>query len=192
VIVSYQGEPMTEDRPPSDAARENGFGAWTDHRIPEDRSGWHPLVQTFYDYWLAAAPPGRLPGRQHVRPEDLAPLLSRLWLLDVYRDPLRFRYRLAGTDIVRSVGRELTNGWLDEVQPETLQNPMLRDRYRYIVETGRPTWRRGPSFWVRNPLHRIIENCLVPLAADGQNVDMVFAVSVLFDASGQQLAGSYF
>jgi hypothetical protein len=49
------------------------FGVWTDHRIPEDRSGWHPLVQRFYEHWLSIAPPGQLPGRQHIKPRPLGP-----------------------------------------------------------------------------------------------------------------------
>jgi len=163
------------------------YGMWTDHRVPQDPSAWHPLVRRFYDYWRDVAPPGRLPGRQHIAPEDLVPLLPRLWMLDVFREPLRFRYRLVGTEIVRSVQRELTGQWLDEAQPETLSNPTLSNRYRFIVETGRPTWRRGRTLWNRDPTHRIIENCLAPLATDGETVDKILAVTVLFDANGREL-----
>jgi hypothetical protein len=166
---------------------EEDFGAWTDHRIPDDRSHWHPLVRRFYDYWLAVAPVGRLPGRQHVAPEDLVPLLPRVWLLDVQRNPLRFRYRLAGTEIVRSVGREITGGWLDEVQPQSVSNPIMRDRYRYVALSGRPSWRRGPTFWNRDPDHRTVENCLVPLAADGRTVDMIFGFTILFNSQGREI-----
>src|ERR1700681_3947345 len=84
------------------------YGAWTNHQIPDDRSGWHPTVRRFYEYWLSVAPSGRLPGRQHIHPEDLVTVLPRVWMLDVYRNPLRFRYRLAGTHIDLSVHRELT------------------------------------------------------------------------------------
>jgi hypothetical protein len=163
------------------------FGVWTDHRIPDDRSSWHPVVCEFYDYWLAVAPPGRLPGRQHIAPEDMIPLLSRFWMLDVYREPLRFRYRLVGTDITRSVQRELTGLWLDEAQPETMRNPVLRDRYRFIAETGKPTWRRGRTLWHRDPTHWLVENCLVPLATDGETVDKIIAISVMFDANDREL-----
>jgi hypothetical protein len=163
------------------------FGIWTGHRIPDDRSSWHPLVRRFYEYWRDVAPPGRLPGRQHIAPENIVPLLSRLWILDVFRDPLRFRYRLVGTDITRSVQRELTGQWLDEAQPESLRNVNLRDRYRFILETGQATWRRGPTLWDRDPNHRIVENCLAPLATDGETVDKIIAVSVIYDAAGREL-----
>jgi hypothetical protein len=173
--------------PERDVTAAADFGAWTDHQISEDRSTWHPMVRRFYEYWLSVAPPGRLPGRQHIRPEDLVTLLSRLWMVDVSRDPLRFRYRLVGTELVRAVHRELTGGWLDEVQPEVVANPMAYDRYRFVAEVGRPTWRHGPIYWRRDEAQRSIENCLVPLAADGMMVDKIFAVSVVFDSAGREI-----
>ncbi len=178
---------LSELDPFSTVSSSTDFGVWTGHRIPEDRSSWHPLVRRFYEYWRAAAPPGRLPGRQHIAPEDIVPLLSRLWILDVFRDPLRFRYRLVGTDITRSVQRELTGQWLDEAQPELMRNASLRDRYRFMLTTGQATWRRGQTLWYRDPTHRIVENCLAPLAADGVTVDKIIAVSVQFDANGREL-----
>jgi hypothetical protein len=177
-----------EPSAPGLAAGAADYGVWNGHRIPDDRSSWHPLVRRFYEYWLQVSPPSRLPGRQHIAPEDIVPLLSRLWIVDVFRgDPLRFRYRLVGTDITRSLRRELTGRWLDEVQPESVRNGMLRDRYRYILDTGRATWRRGQTMWDRDPTHRLVENCLAPLASDGRTVDKIIAVSVLFDANGREL-----
>jgi hypothetical protein len=173
---------------PADASgRPADFGIWTEHRIPDDRSFWHPVVRRFYEYWRDIAPSGRLPGRQHVAPENIVPLLSRLWILDVFRDPLRFRYRLVGTDITRSVRRELTGQWLDEAQPESMRNVNLRNRYRFILETGQATWRRGQTLWDRDPNHRIVENCLAPLATDGVTIDKIIAVSVIFDTTGREL-----
>jgi hypothetical protein len=177
---------ISDPRADSAAPIAADYGIWTGYRVPDDRSSWHPLVRQFYDYWLRIAPPGRLPGRQHIRPEDIVPLLSRLWMLDVFRDPPRFRYRLVGTAITRSVQRELTGLWLDEAQPESIKNPNLRDRYRFILGTGQATWRRGQTLWDRDPNHRLVENCLAPLATDGETVDKIIAVSVIFDANGRE------
>jgi PAS domain len=164
------------------------YGEWTDYRVPDDRSGWHPLLCQFYDYWLSAAPPGRLPGRQHIAPEDMTPFLSRLWLLDVCRDPLRFRCRLIGSEMVRTLGGEVTGKWLDEVHPQSVANPSSRERFRILAEQARPTWRLGAPHWVRTmPEYRTVESCLVPLAGDGATVDIVMAVSMLFAADGRQL-----
>lgn len=163
------------------------FGIWTDHHIPDERSDWHPLVRQFYEYWLSISPAGRLPGREHLAPEQIVPLLSRMWMLDVHRNPLRFRFRLSGTAVERSLRREVTGCWLDEVVPQIASNPVVRDRFRFIAETGRPTWRRGQVNWDRDPLHRTIEACAAPLAADGKTVDIIIGVAVLFDAAGRQI-----
>jgi len=163
------------------------YGEWADHRIPDDRSAWHPLVRQFYDYWLSVAPPGVLPGRQHVAPEKMAPWLSRLWLLDVHRNPLRYRCRLAGSDMVRSIGQEVTGRWLDEVHPLSASDPRSRGRFRFVTELGRPAWRRGTPRWARQPEFKIIESLLVPLAADGRSVDKIMAISVTFDVKGRMI-----
>jgi hypothetical protein len=105
---------MSDDRVNAD------YGTWTDYRVPEDRSDWHPLIRQFYEYWLSVAPEGRLPGRQHIAPEHMVPMLSRMWMLDVHRHPLRFRYRLYGTALANSLHREVTGRWMDEAAPSSL------------------------------------------------------------------------
>ena len=166
---------------------DSDYGEWTNHRIPADRAGWHALTRQFYDYWLSVAPPGALPGRQHIRPEQMIRWLSRMWLLDVFRDPLRFRCRLVGSDMVRSIGCEVTGRWLDEVHPQSASNPSSRQRFRLVAEVGRPTWRRGMPRWTRQPDFRLVESLVLPLAADGSRVDKVIAVSVNFDQQGRML-----
>lgn len=163
------------------------YGIWTSYRIPADRGDWHPLARAFYDYWVSVSPPGRLPGRHHIAPEEVPQLWSRLWMLDVQRNPLRYRYRLCGTEMVRSLGREVTGAWLDEAHPQLIENAQSRERFRYMAETGQPTWRRGPPLWTRDPEHRLIETCLVPLAADGVTVDKILGFSIMFDTQGRPI-----
>jgi hypothetical protein len=177
--------PAAADQAASQPAGE--FGVWTGYQIPDDRSGWHPLVVRFYDHWRALAPPGRLPSRQDLIPEDIVPFWSRTWILDVFRDPLRYRYRLCGSDMVRSYGYEVTGRWLDEVHPALIENPETRERFRFMAETGRPTWRRGLPLWTCDPKHTAIETLIMPLAADGRTVDKLLAVSVVYDSSGKPL-----
>ncbi len=110
-------------------------------------------------------------------------------MIDVFRDPLRFRYRLIGTDITRSVQRELTGLWLDEAQPESVSNVDLRDRYRFLLEARQCRLGAADRFrlWHRHPTHRLVENCFIPLATDGETVDKIIAVSVIFDTNGREL-----
>src|SRR6266851_3902162 len=149
-LVTHRSPEMANTTPETAGA----FGVWTGYSIPEDRTDWHPLVLRLYDYWRSISPPGRLPGRHDVVAEDIAPLWSRAWMLDVFRHPLRYRYRLCGTEMVRSLGREVTGAWVDEVHPQLIANPQSRERLRFMAETGCSTWRRGVPLWTRDPKHR--------------------------------------
>jgi hypothetical protein len=163
------------------------FGIWTGYTIPENRGGWHPLVRRLYDYWLSIARPERLPGRRDLTPEDIAPLWSHVWMVDVSHGPLRYRYRVCGTEVVRSLGREVTGLWFDEVHPEANANPHARDRLRFTAMTGCPTWRRGPPLWNRHPDQRTVETCIVPLADDGRRVNKMIGVAVAYDVTGRPI-----
>src|ERR1051326_8685450 len=137
--------PLVIDCPPAlgdlQPPAVDDFGEWTGYDIPQDRTDWHPLLRRLYDYWRSIKPVGGLPCRQDLVPEDIAPLWSRAWMLDVFRAPLRYRYRLCGTEMVRSLGREVTGQWVDEVHPELIANPQSRERLRFMAETGCATWR---------------------------------------------------
>ena len=145
-----------------------------------DVSCWAPNVRRLHDYWRAVHPAAGLPGRQHVDPSALSDLLPGIWLLDVYRDPFRLKYRLAGSEIVAAIGREVTGMWLDEAHPHISYDQLALQRYQHVVLSKRPSWRTGtPNFWTHRSLSRI-ENLLLPLAKDGETVDMILAYTILY------------
>lgn len=82
------------------------------------------------------------------------------------------------------MGREVTGQWLDEVQPVWFRNPTAYDRFRFMVETGRATWRRGFNLWDRDPEHRRL-SCAV--GKDGEDVDMIFYLAVIFDYKANEI-----
>lgn len=151
---------------------------------PLDTSLWHPRAQRLYRYWRSISPSGALPGRQHFDPVDIPDLLSCLWLLDVQRAPFRLRYRLAGTTIVEAIGREVTGQWLDEAHPDIEDRAGFLARYSGVVERGQPSWRKGyPRLWAHRDFD-LVENLLLPFARDGQTVDMLCALTVLYRRDG--------
>lgn len=81
-------------------------------------------VRQFLELWQAAHVDGRAPGKSFLDPLRLRFLLGSLSLLEVEPDPLRFRYRLVGTDIVQRLGHELTGKWLNE-HPDAALRPFL-------------------------------------------------------------------
>mgnify|MGYP003675869888 CR=1 FL=1 len=147
--------------------------------------GWHPDIGAIYAYWDAIRPaPERLPARRHLDPAAIVRLLPDIWMLDVHRDPFRMRYRLVGTAVVAAHGRELTGQWFDEAHPNL--GPEYYKRYQDVVETHRPSWRRGPPFLdQRSRMLRIVENIVLPLAEDGATVDILLCLTRIYGDTGE-------
>ena len=130
-----------------------------------------------YDYWLSCWPaPTRLPGRQHLDPTEVPKLLPNLWLLDVEGPPRRYRYRLIGTAVVTAMRGDCTGRTLDELLEGEALTETLRVMDR-IVETGRPDWRSGLPLIHADRRFNLLERLLLPLAGDGETVDMLLGCS---------------
>jgi hypothetical protein len=151
-----------------------------------DRSTWNPKIGRFFEYWLSIQPTNRLPGRQHFDPLDIAHLMSRVWILDVLRMPLRYRYRLAGTKETETLQREVTGKMFDEVHPHLRGKGEAYGRFDQTARDGIATYRRGPVVAVHHKEHQTVENCMVPLARDGSTVDMIVGCSVLYLLDGRE------
>ncbi|HVO15913.1 MAG TPA: PAS domain-containing protein [Alphaproteobacteria bacterium] len=140
-----------------------------------------PRLRRFHDYWRSKRQGDRLPGRQDIDPLEIPDLLPHISILDVVGTgaAMRFRFRLVGTANVRIAGREYTGAFIDDVfDPEDAAR--MGAAYREIVE------RRKPHYWdnraaVRgNPPVRY-SRLMVPLATDGQTVDMLMGVFFFTD-----------
>jgi len=137
-----------------------------------------PRLRQLHDYWRSVHPPGGgLPGRQHIDPCAMVPLLRWIWMMDVGRDPLRFRYRLVGTEQVNVMGRDFTGRWLDEVHEQFLTS-VSHSQYVTSVERGEIGYLKGaPPYHVTRDYMQV-ERLLVPLACNGRDVDILLALTV--------------
>jgi len=139
-------------------------------------------VAELHHYWRAIKPPEwRMPGRRQFDPVAVPKLLPWLRLYDVQRDPLRFRYRLIGTELVRFMGHDPTGKWVDEMFPGVVGS------YEYqVLETvagGQfKAYSRGAPIRVVSKDHLVAERLTLPLAQDGGHVDMVIAITVYHPA----------
>lgn len=150
---------------------------------------WHPVVRGVYEYWLSICPASGLPGRQHVDPAAIPRLLPYVFLIDVERAPLRFRYRLVGTAYIELMGRDLTGCYLDEVHPTF--DGEVREHYTAAVEQRQPVYRRGQvMFAVEARRFLGMERIIVPLARDGATVDMVLGGIVYIPVVPETLSRS--
>lgn len=115
-----------------------------------------------------------MPSRRDIRPAEIVGLLPHMFLIDVLREPLRFRIRLAGTQVVRRFGQEGTGLMLEEID--------LGARTRAIVSVYAATVAdRAPTI-TQEEYHRHdgrymhYLRLLCPLSSDGRSVDMLFGV----------------
>lgn len=151
-----------------------------DRSIPQN---CHPKVRAIQDYWKSVHPEGGgLPGRQHIDPVDIPNLLPNIWLIDVYRDPYRFRFRLLGTQVVDYAGEDNTGKWFDERMPDF--DPTV---FIDVVENKLPSWSRGRSAMRPEKNYYELERVRFPLATDGETVDMILALTVPFDSEGKEI-----
>jgi hypothetical protein len=129
-----------------------------------------PPLLRLLDYWETKRGPRRFPSRRDIDPLDFVYILGNVGLIDVLREPLRFRIRLFGENLVHKIGVEVTGKLLDE-----LPLPELRDHFtlrcRQIVERGAPYRTRGDYFLdEHSSLHELL---VLPLSEDGAEISML-------------------
>lgn len=126
-----------------------------------------------------------LPGREHFDPIDVPYLLPNIWLIEVHRDPLRFWRRLVGTKIEEFAGKSLQGGWVgDRLKDDRLSS--VNRHLAEVVEIKRPSWRRGKSLIQFEKKYSEIERLYLPLASDGDVVDMILAISIIYPPGNQR------
>ncbi len=123
-------------------------------------------------YWLSKCVDGRLPRRADIRLEEIAPDLPFLYLVDVLRDPLAFRYRLVGTRVSAWSMRDYTGSAVNDAEYGPRWK-VIFDAYRDIVERRAPSAAELFAHWFK-PEYRYYERVLAPLSEDGQTVNIIY------------------
>ena len=138
---------------------------------------WHRYILRLYRYWRSIHPNGGgLPSRRDLDPLDLADILPWIWMVDIQREPLRFKFRLMGTEHVHAIGFDPTGMWIDEAFPDFLTGPGYPD-YRYLAEEAAPSYRKGPAHYHVSD-YKIIERIMLPLAGNGSDCGIILAATV--------------
>lgn len=134
-----------------------------------------PRIHRLYSYWQSQREGrgGLLPRRSDIAPDQIRDLLPYIMIVDVERDPLRFRYRLVGTRVVEYNGVEFTGRYLGEIGWPEEQD--LFDSYAEVVNSGRPVF--GSLGWelVTGAVGRC-EFARLPLSEDGEAVSQILAM----------------
>lgn len=123
-------------------------------------------------FWEARRKAGHLPGRADFDPLDLKKFLGRIVLFDVLQNPRRFRFRLVGTDWVLRFGLDPTNTLVDDF-PRPASRPFINEVLGKVVDGRVPIWARRAVMIEGRYYHYGM--LLMPLAMDGQTIDMIMA-----------------
>ncbi|MDF1793122.1 MAG: PAS domain-containing protein [Thalassobaculaceae bacterium] len=132
----------------------------------------HPLLRQLLAYWESRRGNRAMPARRDLDPLDIPGLLRHLILLDVTHDPLRFRVRLYGTEVVDLRGRDLTGRYLYEGEMTAI-GEQTRPWNVAVVESRRPHHVTGPYTDISDGRIGTFHRLGLPLSEDGKRVDML-------------------
>jgi hypothetical protein len=95
-------------------------------------------VQRLHDYWQELRGTRTMPARRDIDALQIWTLLPNIHVSEWFENPDRVRYRVAGTEVVASIGREISGHWLTDfhTDPKDVGETMVL--YRQVIESGAP------------------------------------------------------
>lgn len=139
----------------------------------------HPDLLRLYDYWETRRRGRSFPARADLDPVEFRFALGNVTLIDVLYDPLRFRFRLVGSLMAQRMGWDLTGRMVDAV-PDAQYRESVIQGFRKVVEIRRPNTTLYERDIDGKP--RRFQVLRLPLAADGETIDMLLLCPMFFDA----------
>ena len=130
-----------------------------------------PALQRLYQDWDDRRRGREFPARANFDPCDLHYVLGDLALIDVLREPLRFRFRLHPTNMVARLGVDLTGKFIDEIA-DRRHVLLAKDQFTEAIETRQPVVRHHHAIKTD---HRVwnCEILVLPVSSTGSDIDML-------------------
>jgi hypothetical protein len=128
-------------------------------------------LRGLHEYWQSKLDGRPMPRRADIDPTEIPPLLSHVALIGVEEEPRRLFFRLIGTHITGSLGRDSTGRYFDEVY----EGPMLEDLlrlYGIVLQSKSPVRHVGKALY-SDKKHRDYESVHLPLSDDGRTVNII-------------------
>jgi PAS domain len=133
-----------------------------------------------HEYWRCKAAARAMPCRADIDPTEIPRLLPDVMLVDVLPEG-RYRYRLIGTENTQAHGMNATGRYLDEVLPGPEYKAHVIALYDESVAVRRALY--SECLFIA-PQQRAPERhtkvLFMPLAEDGETVNMVFVMQIFF------------
>jgi hypothetical protein len=131
----------------------------------------HPKLRRLHQYWESKRAGRKMPSRADIDPLEMSFIIGNLILIDVVEgEPLGFRIRLHGTNLVERVKYELTGKMLDAM-PQAEFRELSRRSFTKVSDTGEPLHAHRDRI-LDGRLWRY-ETVIMPLSSDDVRVDML-------------------
>jgi hypothetical protein len=127
-------------------------------------------------HWLERRGERTAPLRSAIDPTAIGPILSSVWMCDYLPADRRFRMRLAGEDINRLYGRNVTQCMFEEIIAPPLLAEVIR-RYRRVVEEP-AVLHCGGHIYLASNRSEVGERLVLPLSDDSGAILHVIGASV--------------
>ena len=126
-------------------------------------------------YWHDKRGERRFPARRDIDPLEFGYALGHIMLVDVLREPLRFRVRLHGSGMASRAQYDLTGKLLDDL-PNNEYRGYVLERCRHLVDSGEPAVAHHNR--VLDGRQRRYEALWLPFSDDGRAVTMLLCALI--------------
>lgn len=127
-------------------------------------------------HWLERRGERLAPARSAIDPTAIGPILSSVWMCDYLPAERRFRMRLAGEEINRLYGRNVTQCSFEEIIAPALLADVTR-RYRRVVEEP-AILHCGGNIYLASNRSEVGERLVLPLSDDSGAILHAIGASV--------------
>ena len=131
-----------------------------------------PINQFGFDYWLRKRQGRLMPSRGDIDPMEITKILPHVFLMDVQHEPLDFRYRLIGTKMDEYMLARYTGMWMSEIPHQAPPSRIYANCRKVVME--RAPFAADTPYVGKNKEFLTTEDLIMPLADDGERVDMLF------------------
>ena len=145
-----------------------------EYELDPDLNIQHPLLRDGLKVWNDLRGDRPMPAPADIDPLKLpVRLLPNIMLLDIeYQPRRRYRWRLIGTYITETLGRDSTGRYWDEIYDSRAMHELCQGP-TWVIENRRPLRNLGTAHFV-NKTYLKIESVDMPLSTDGEQIDRLF------------------
>jgi hypothetical protein len=140
-----------------------------------------PRLLGLFRYWRGKCHDRIMPARRDIDPIEMKRWLGNLLLVEFPADPMQYRVRLDGVNIVQFYGNSREGKGL-EVMTSEKERRIVLPQYLVVLEHKQPAYYES-EFVTSEGVPTSQRKLLLPLSEDGERVNMILG-GLYFDRAG--------